>query len=105
MKTVWTRFAVESLRNIYDYYCEIANQAIATKIREAIISEAKKINKHPLSGQKLESLTILEQEHRYCLKGHYKIVYRLVNDEIVITDVFDTRQHPSKMNNNRKGIF
>ncbi len=98
MKIAWTRFAADSLREIYEYYYEIASKEIAVKIRTAIVSEAKKINKFPLSGQKQELLLPLQQGHRYFLKGHYKIIYRIVNDEIVITDVFDTRQHPSKMN-------
>ncbi|KOS06651.1 hypothetical protein AM493_11865 [Flavobacterium akiainvivens] len=103
MKTVWTRFAVENLKNIYIYFLEIAGPAVASKIRNGIVAESKKISKQPLSGQIQESLLSLRQEHRYIIKGHYKVIYRIINEEVVITDVFDTRQHPSKMNDdNRK---
>jgi len=94
MKIVWTRFAVESLKDIYQYYLETANPALAAKIRNGIISEAKKINKYPLSGQRQEVLSPLQHDYRYFLKNHYKIVYRIINDELLITDIFDTRQNP-----------
>lgn len=102
MKTTWTRFAVESLRDIYDYYFYSVSPAIADKIRKGIVDEAKKIHKHPASGQKQDLLSPLQQEHRYFLKGHYKIVYRIINDEVIITDIFDTRQHPSKINDENR---
>ena len=80
MKIVWTRFAIERLRDIYQYYSEKANQVLAAKIRKGIVTEAKKISKYPLSGQRQEILAPLQLEYRYFLKNHYKIVYRIVND-------------------------
>jgi toxin ParE1/3/4 len=102
MKIVWSRFAVKNLRDIYEYYAENAGPSIALKIRNGIFEEGKKISKYPSAAQIQESLSGLRQEHRYVLKGHYKIIYIIVDNEILITDIFDTRQHPSKMNSERK---
>ena len=104
MKIVWSRFAVKNLRDIYEYYAETASPSIALKIRNGIFEEGKKINKHPSAGQIQESLSGFRQEHRYVLKGHHKIIYRIVNNEILITDIFDTRQNPSKMNNPSRNV-
>ncbi|MEL1245575.1 type II toxin-antitoxin system RelE/ParE family toxin [Flavobacterium sp. DGU11] len=103
MKIVWTRFAIESIKDIYDYYYKIATPEIAAKVRKTIVSEAKKINNFPHSGQRQQLLSPLLQEHRYFLKGHYKIVYRVVNNEIV-TDVFDTRQNPKGLNDPKRKL-
>ncbi len=49
-------------------------------------------------GQLEENLEHLEQEHRYVLvKSSYKVIYRIIDQTIYITDVFDTRQDPEKM--------
>jgi hypothetical protein len=33
----------------------------------------------------------------YLVEGNYKIIYKRVKEGALITDVFDTRQNPSKM--------
>ena len=40
---------------------------------------------------------MLEKEYRYILSGNYKIIYKVEDSYIIITDVFDARQNPSKM--------
>jgi toxin ParE1/3/4 len=44
-----------------------------------------------------ENLADLKQGHRYIVEGNYKIIYRLIDNEIYITDIFDCRQNPTKM--------
>jgi hypothetical protein len=44
-----------------------------------------------------ENLKDLKQGHRYIIQGNYKIIYRIIGDEIFITDIFDWRQNPTKM--------
>ena len=51
----------------------------------------------------LFSLLQLDEGHRYLVSNNYKIVYKNVIEGVLITDVFDTRQDPIKINNpNRK---
>jgi hypothetical protein len=35
--------------------------------------------------------------HRYLVEGNFKIIYRIVDDIIWVTDIFDSRQDPEKM--------
>ncbi len=37
------------------------------------------------------------QGHRRWVVGHYKLIYLVLEDQLVITDFFDTRQDPKKM--------
>jgi toxin ParE1/3/4 len=49
-------------------------------------------------GQIEENLVSLGLDHRYLVEGKYKIIYFIKENVIYITDVFDCRQDPQKMN-------
>ena len=91
--------AEDSLIAIYKYYREVAGIHIAKIIRSEILAASKQLIKHPNSGQVEELLIQLEEGHRYLVKRHHKIIYKHVKEGILITDVFDTRQDPIKINN------
>ncbi|MBN1990213.1 MAG: type II toxin-antitoxin system RelE/ParE family toxin [Bacteroidales bacterium] len=99
MKIIWSNFASESLKEIYLYHKEVASESIARRLKTNIFNTTRQLIKHPLSGQIEEILAMLEQEHRYLVKGNYKIIYREIKEGILITDIFDTRQDPIKINN------
>jgi len=99
MKVIWTKFAIDNLMAIFEYYNEVANHKIASKIRDGLILESRRLLKNYESYQKELSLTRKGEGHRYLVKDNYKLIYKIIGDEIVITDVFDTRQNPSKINN------
>ncbi len=67
------------------------------RIRAAVIKKAMLLRTHPQLGQEEPSLKLLNLGHRYLVEGNYKIIYRLIDQEVFITDVFDTRQDPRKM--------
>lgn len=97
MKLVITEPAKLRLKEIHDYYRDNVSGAIADKIKAGIIEHLKHIRSHPLTGQEEEYLKDLGLGHRRMVKGNYKIIYRLENDIIYVTDIFDSRQDPSKM--------
>ncbi len=99
MKILWSNLAENSLISIYKYYKEVAGIIVARKIRSEILTTTKQLLIFPDSGQEEELLKQLDEGHRYLVKGHHKIIYKPVNEGILITDVFDTRQNPIKMNN------
>ncbi|MGB0871139.1 MAG: type II toxin-antitoxin system RelE/ParE family toxin [Flavobacteriales bacterium] len=70
---------------------------MAHRIRLQILNSSKQLISNPKSGQIEWNLEKLNLKHRYILCGNYKIIYRILNSQIIINDVFDTRQHPSKM--------
>jgi len=97
-KIIWSAFASEMLKNIYYYHEENASVAVAQNILANIFNTTKQLESFPESGQIEENLRKLKQEHRYLISGNYKIIYRIIESEIFITDIFDSRQDPSKMN-------
>ena len=101
MKVFWTRFALDSLSEIYYYYLKNVNVNIASNIRDSILSSTKQLEKYPQSGQTEELLMDLEEGHRYISRGNYKILYKTQNKKVYITHVFDTRQNPEKIKRNK----
>jgi mRNA-degrading endonuclease RelE of RelBE toxin-antitoxin system len=53
--------------------------------------------KNPFIGQQEEYLAHLNKGHRRLIEGNYKIIYRVQDDVIYVTDIFDSRQDPAKM--------
>ena len=100
LKIVWSEFAETQLDEIYEYYKKEASIRIARKLVKGIINEPKKLIKTPCIGQEEELLKQREIHYRYLLFKNYKLIYAVdkENGFIKITDVFDTRQNPPKMN-------
>ncbi len=97
MKIIWSDFAIGNLKDIFDYYKIKASKKIARKIRLQILEATKQLIHNPESGQIEFYLDKFKQNHRYILSGNYKIIYRYTKDKIFINDVFDVRQNPNKM--------
>ena len=66
-------------------------------IRNNLFKKADSLGNHPYTGQKEEYLEHLDREHRRVVEGYFKIIYRVENQTVYITDFFDTRQDPTKM--------
>jgi len=101
MKIIWTDFAIQNIKAIFDYHVENATKKVAHKIKNEIFKATKQLIKHPDSGQVEPNLYFFQQNHRYLVCGNYKIVYKVFEHQIIINDVFDTRQNPDKI---AKGI-
>ncbi|WP_417858859.1 type II toxin-antitoxin system RelE/ParE family toxin [Xanthomarina gelatinilytica] len=102
MKIIWTDFAIENLKDIFDYYAENASKKIAHKVRKQILDTSLQLLNNSESGQIEFHLQNLNQNHRYLLSGNYKIIYRIIDNLIIINDVFDTRREPIKMNDKNR---
>ncbi len=102
MKIIWTDFAIDNLKGIFDYYSENATKKVAHRIKKQILASTKQLIDYPESGQVEFNLQKLNQNHRYLVSGNYKIVYRINDDQVIISDVFDTRQDPIKMNDKNR---
>ncbi|MBK7819228.1 MAG: type II toxin-antitoxin system RelE/ParE family toxin [Sphingobacteriaceae bacterium] len=75
----------------------VASEKVADKIRKSIFDSTRHLSKQPLIGAIEENLINLKQGHRYLIEGNYKIIYKVLHDNIYITDIFDCRQNPQKM--------
>jgi len=98
-KIIWSNFAETELDKIFEYYVENASLKVAKNIIEKIISESNKIISHPEITQVEELLLDRENNYRYLICDNYKIIYSIDSDQklIMIADVFDTRQNPTKI--------
>ena len=97
MKLVITEPAKWHLKAIHDYYKQKVSTKIADKIKSGIIGKLRYLEQYPLTGQEEEYLQELGLGHRRMVEGNYKIIYRINNEIIYVTDIFDSRQDPSKM--------
>lgn len=97
MNVIWTDFALQSLREIFVYYKENVSQKIANNIKAEIFNATKQLKIQPFSGAIDELLQVLNEEHRYLIVKNYKIIYKILDKKVYITDVFDTRQNPEKL--------
>jgi toxin ParE1/3/4 len=97
MKLVLTDPAKMRLKAIHDYYKENVSLKIADKIKSGIISKLKHIQEFPYAGQEEGYLKKMGLGHRRMVEGNYKIIYRINDETIYITDIFDSRRDTSKM--------
>lgn len=102
MEIIWSNFAINSLKGIFDYYSINVNRKVAYKIKKQILASTKQLISNPKSGQTEFYLDELKQNHRYILTGNYKVIYRIDKETIFINDVFDVRQNPNKMIGNKR---
>jgi toxin ParE1/3/4 len=93
---VWTLNARDELELIYEYYL-LKSEIVAMKIIEGILYRANQLRKFPLSEQYETALKKINKEYRYLVEGNYKIIYRVSENLVFITDVFDVRQSPKKI--------
>ncbi len=71
MKIIWSDFAIENLKDIFDYYKIKASRKVAQKIRREILESTKLLIHNPESGQIEFYLDKFKQNHRYLLRGKY----------------------------------
>ncbi|MFM7021769.1 MAG: type II toxin-antitoxin system RelE/ParE family toxin [Flavobacteriales bacterium] len=98
MKIVITDWAKANLKDIHNYHKNVASLRTANSIKNKIIAGIKDIPNFINKYQEEENLKKLALGHRRYITGNYKIVYRVEKKTIFITDIFDSRQDPKKMN-------
>ena len=98
MKVVFTDEALKSLKSILLFINDSIGEKQATLIGRALVADALKLEKFPNRGSIEPGLEHLKENHRRIIsKVYYKIVYKVEGDAVNITDIFDSRQDPSKM--------
>jgi len=98
-KILWTDFAINQLKDIFDYHLIKASPSIAQRLIQKIIDASIVLENNPKSGKKEELLAKRPQEFRFIIIKNYKVIYWIDYDfnVINISMVFDTRQDPKKI--------
>ena len=97
MKVTFTDHAKSNLRSIFKHYKDVASVRVAKSIKTKIIASTKDLANFVNKFQEEEYLKIMNVGHRRYISGNYKIIYKLEKQQIIITDIFDTRQDPNKI--------
>ncbi|MBK5278870.1 MAG: type II toxin-antitoxin system RelE/ParE family toxin [Bacteroidia bacterium] len=99
MKVIYSDNALEQLQNILDFLVHTQEMPPhkAIQIRDQILDRADEILVNIYMSQKEDYLEHLQVSHRRVVVSHYKIIYTIKEEYILITDIFDTRQDPKKM--------
>lgn len=67
------------------------------EIIDKVIEETRRLIQWPRAGQVEVWLADHEHEYRRLVVGNFKIIYRIADDAIHVTDIFDARQDPKGM--------
>ena len=97
MKLVFTEQAIISFQEALDFISPHISVDLLNKLSDSILDSCETLIDQPFQGQEEPYLMHLGLGHRRLVVGHYKILYRLHQDYIYITDIFDSRQNPMKM--------
>lgn len=98
MKLIYTEQSLESLEEALKFITPKVSYEKLMIIRDSILDAAETLKDNPFMGQEEPYLEHLNLGHRRIIKDNYKIIYRIIDSYIYITDIFDTRQDPLKMN-------
>lgn len=98
-KILWTDFAINQLKDIFDYHLIKASPIVAQRLVQKIIDATIILENNPKSGRKEELLLNRPQEFRYVIVKDYKIIYWIDYEFniINIATIFNTRQNPKKI--------
>ena len=90
IKILWSATAEKSLEGIFDYYFKYSEQS-AERIRKQILEKIS-----TLRFIKQYQIDEVNPDYRRIIVRHYKVVYKVEKQTILILNIFDTRQDPAK---------
>ncbi len=88
---IWTKPAIKDLQNIYEYYSEYSIQA-ANKLVSNLHSQT--LNLLGSGNENVGQIDEINIKYRRIIVGFYKILYRILENQILINRIFDCRQNP-----------
>ncbi len=97
MRIRFTYKAKNKLKAIYQYYKDKSLGKFGRQVRVNIIKKTLQLKDFPYLGQMEHQLEELGMEYRYLVEGNYKIIYRVEANDIIIANIFDTRQNPENI--------
>jgi len=97
MNLIYTEQAFIGLEESLAFIAPKVSYEKLMEIRTSILDMVDTLILDPLKGQREPYFESSGLEYRRLIEGHYKIIYRVIDENIYITDIFDSRQDPEKM--------
>jgi len=97
----WDTVARDNLDEIYKFIAQDSVSA-ARHVKKTLINLAGSLGDFPEKYSKEEYLINESENYRSVSKWSYKIIYEVTEDYLIITDIFHTSQHPSKIKRSKK---
>lgn len=99
MNVLWTEFARQELRKIFNYLRQNAGLNVAKKESAKIVQATFRLTNQPELGRLEPLLSHRKEELRFLVHQTYKIIYFVnkTKGQIEIIDVFETHQSPEKI--------
>ena len=93
LKIQWTLTAVQQRNHIFEYWNNRnKSTSYSIKLNKRIKERINHLKKFPDLGVKTDFGT-----NRSISLGHYSIIYKKVENSIIITGIWDNRQDPAKL--------
>ena len=94
---IWTELSLNQLKRAIKYIQAERGKFYATLVFTKIINLVDTLEEFPTIGTKEPLLRHKKSEYRFLVAWHYKIIYRVAKDKVVISRVFHTSQKPTKI--------
>lgn len=95
-RVIIPKSAKESLRNIVEYVKQDSPSA-AKKIRKRLIEIVKSLDTLPERFKREEYLSEKTGNYRSVTQWHYKIVYKITDDDVIVLQFFHTSKDPKEL--------
>lgn len=92
----WDPKARELLDEIYDYIAADSVDA-ARYVKKSLVKLGNSLGHFPEKYAREEYLDDMSENYRSVSKWRYKIIYEVTEKYVIIADIFNTSQHPSKI--------
>ncbi len=89
--------AAENLRSIKKYYTQSFSSNTAEKVISNIFSVIERLGAFPLSGKPINSESLAKLDFRVAFSQNYTIIYKLIDEEVVIFNIVNTKQNYAKL--------
>lgn len=89
-RLIWSVEALNSRKNIFDYWNNRnKSKKYSRKLNLLFNTNLKIIIQLPESGK-----PTFQEDVKFIIVSHFEIIYKITPNEIVILDIWDTRQNP-----------
>jgi len=92
-EVAWTDNINEDIDDILSYLESVASHKVAEKFLNELREKVSILTKFPESGRQSQKD---ETVRSLLFRKHYWVFYTIIGQEIIMLDIFDTRQDPAK---------